>query len=132
MDELLVREVWQRAGNVCEYCHMPQLYFPTTFEVDHIIARQHDGPTVLSNLALSCLRCNGRKGPNVAGFDPRTRKLTGLFNPRRHKWERHFRLEGARLIGRTPIGRVTVAVLGINGPFLLGLREELIEEGLFP
>ena len=40
--------------------------------------------------------------------------------------------EGAYLIGRTPVGRVTVAVLGINDPFRVALREALIEEGVFP
>jgi hypothetical protein len=131
MDESLVLEVWERAGSVCEYCHLPQAFFPAPFQIDHIIAQQHDGPTASNNLALCCLHCNGHKGPNIAGLDPRTRKLTKLFNPRRHRWERHFRWEGPYLIGRTAVGRVTVAVLAINGPYLLGLRQVLNEEGLF-
>ena len=68
----------------------------------------------------------------ISGRDRLTRKLTPLFNPRRHKWSRHFRWEGARLVGRTPIGRVTVEVLNVNDPFRVELREELMEEGLFP
>jgi hypothetical protein len=132
MEEWLVLEVWRRAGQVCEYCHMPQVYYPTVFEIDHVIAKQHGGLAVLSNLALACLRCNGHKGPNIAGLDPRTNKLTKLFNPRQHKWDRHFRWDGAFLVGKTPIGRTTVSVLAINGPSLLGLREALIEDGLFP
>ena len=79
-----------------------------------------------------CPLCNSFKGSDIAGRDPRTRKLTSLFNPRRHKWARHFRWQGAYLIGRTAIGRVTVAVLNINDPFRLELRGCLIEEGLFP
>jgi hypothetical protein len=55
-----------------------------------------------------------------------------LFNPRRHKWARHFRWDGPLLVGRTPIGRVTVHVLGMNDPIRVALRQELIEEGLFP
>jgi hypothetical protein len=78
------------------------------------------------------LHCNGHKGPNIAGLDLRTKKVTKLFNPRRHKWERHFRWDGAYLVGRTPVGRATVAVLAINSPYLLRLRQELVEEGLFP
>jgi hypothetical protein len=58
--------------------------------------------------------------------------LTPLFNPRRDKWLRHFRWLGAYLLGRTPIGRVTVDVLNINDPFRVELRDELIKEGLFP
>ena len=96
------------------------------------IAVNHDGPTVAGNLALSCFHDNSHKGSNLAGRDPKTRKLTPLFNPRRHKWERHFRWRGAYLIGRTPVGCVTVAVLNINDPLRVELREGLIEEGLFP
>jgi hypothetical protein len=58
MDESLVLEVWQRAGDVCEYCHIPQAFFPAPFQIDHIIAQQHGGPTALNNLALSCLHWN--------------------------------------------------------------------------
>ena len=101
MDESLVEEVRERADDICEYCRMPQSYYPTVvFPVDHIVAKQHGGPTRLSNLALSCLHCNSHKGPNFAGIDPRSRKLTKLFNPRRHKWERHFRWNGPLLVGR--------------------------------
>ena len=86
MDPLLEDTVRQRAGETCEYCRMRQSFYPTgTFPIDHIIARQHGGPTVLSNLALSCLHCYSHKGPNIAGLDPLTKKLTWLFNPRRHK-----------------------------------------------
>jgi len=131
MHAALVRKVWQRAGNCCEYCRMPQDYDDSPFEIDHIIARKHSGPSVAGNLALSCLHCNSFKGSDIAGRDPRTRKLTPLFNPRRNKWQRHFRWQGAYLVGRTPIGRVTVTVLNINDPFRVELREGLIEEGLF-
>jgi hypothetical protein len=36
------------------------------------------------------------------------------------------------LIGRTAVGRVTVAVLQINDPSRIELREALREEGEFP
>lgn len=56
MDESLPEEVRQQAGEACEYCRMPQDFYPTVpFPIDHIIARQHGGSTVRSNLALSCL-----------------------------------------------------------------------------
>lgn len=132
MDDAFVQEVWRRAGGVCEYCRIPQALFPLPFHLDHIIAQQHGGPTKLSNLALACLHCNSHKGPNLSGLDPVTRKLTPLFNPRRHKWDRHVRWEGPVLIGKTAIGRVTILVLAINGPELLELRTTLFEEGLFP
>ena len=86
MDAALTRLVWQRANGCCEYCQMPQAADDATFEIDHIIARKHVGPTVASNLCLSCFYCNSFKGSDITGLDPKTRKLTPLFNPRRHKW----------------------------------------------
>ena len=102
------------------------------FPIDHVIARQHGGLTTLGNLALSCLHDNSHKGPNIAGVDPLTGKLTKLFNPRRHKWERHFRWDGPYLVGRTDIGRTTVAVLAMNDADVVRVRRSLIEEGLLP
>jgi hypothetical protein len=132
MDAALRRLVWQRARSRCEYCRMPQAGEDATFEIDHIIARDHTGPTVASNLCLSCYYCNAHKGPNLTSLDPKTRKITPLFNPRRHKWDRHFRWQGAYLVGRTPIGRATVALLHINDEYRVELREELIAEGVLP
>lgn len=133
MDELIAQDVRDRAGNVCEYCRMPQMFYPTVpYPIDHIIAKQHGGISKLTNLALSCLHCNSHKGPNIAGLDPLTRKLTKLFDPRRHKWERHFRWEGAYLVGKTGIGRATIVVLAINDPDAVEVRAELIDEGVFP
>lgn len=63
MDETLAAEVRHRAHDCCEYCRMPQLYYPTvTFPTDHVIARQHGDKTTLGNLALSGLHCNLHKG----------------------------------------------------------------------
>ena len=88
----------------------------------------------MANLAYACQRCNRHKGPNLAGIE-RSRggpQLIALFHPRRHKWDRHFRWVGGLVVGRTPIGRVTVQVLAMNDPLRVALREELIAEGLFP
>lgn len=132
MDRALQDLVWQRAGAACEYCHLPQVYYYLTFEIDHIIALKHGGPTVASNLALACFTCNNHKGPNITGLDPATRKLTPLFHPRRHKWSRHFRWDGPVLFARTAVGRTTIAVLEMNLDLRIGLREDLIAEGVFP
>jgi HNH endonuclease len=47
----------QRARSTCEYCQLPQSLSSTPFEIDHIIARKHGGPTESSNLALACFYC---------------------------------------------------------------------------
>jgi len=133
MDASLADQVRQRANHRCEYCRMPEALYPTVpFPIDHIIAEQHGGATVLGNLALSCLHDNSHKGPNIAGIDTVSKKLTRLFHPRKHKWEHHFRWDGVHLVGRTAIGRVTVAVLAMNDPAVIEVREALREEGLFP
>jgi hypothetical protein len=131
MDAALTRLVWQRALGRCEYCHMPQAADDAPFEIDHVIARKHLGPTTASNPCVSCYYCNSFKGSDISSLDRSTRKLTPLFNPRRHKWATHFRWQGPYLIGRTAIGRVTVALLHINEDVRVELREELLAEGLF-
>ena len=132
MDVSLERLVWERAGHRCEYCLIPQSADELPCHIDHIIDQQHAGATVASNLALACYACNLHKGPNLSGRDPRTGQIVRLFHPRRHKWERHFRWDGAVLVGRTAVGRATIATLAINLAHRLELRESLIAEGVFP
>jgi hypothetical protein len=81
-----------------------------------------------------CSFCNLHKGTDLVGRDGTglRAKLVPLFNPRRHKWGRHFRWVGAEVVGRTAIGRVTVAVLAMNDRVRVQLRQNLIAEGLFP
>jgi hypothetical protein len=84
MDRALRELVWRRAGNCCEYCQMPRQFDDTTFEIDHVIAGSHGGPTRASNLCLACFACNSFKGSNLSGRDMRTRKIVSLFDPWRH------------------------------------------------
>jgi hypothetical protein len=132
MNQALINLVWQRARGCCEYCRLPQAHSSIPFEIDHIIAKKHGGPTVADNLALACFFCNSAKGPNIAGLDPDTGNLVALFHPRRQKWARHFRWAGRLLVGRTRTGRATIAVLAINDTEFVDLREALRAAGLFP
>jgi hypothetical protein len=102
------------------------------FCIDHIVARKHHGPTLASNLALSCYHCNTYKGPNIAGIDPETAALTRLFNPRLDRWNEHFKWEGPELVGETAVGRTTIDVLQINHPDRVEHRFLLMAEGTFP
>jgi len=122
--------VRRRANRRCEYCRLPDSAMSSSdFHVEHIIARKHGGKTSMDNLAWSCIYCNLYKGPNLASFDPDTGKLTPLFNPRANRWEQHFRLEDAHIIGLTPIGRTSVWLLEMNSDILVALRAGLIREG---
>jgi len=125
----LVRTVWERDDNRCEYCLIPQFALPLPFQIDHILAEKHAGQTVESNLALACPHCNRFKGPNIAGLDPELRQPIRLFNPRTDIWTEHFEFDGPRIIGRTSIGRVTIHVLAMNADDLLLIRVELLMEG---
>ncbi len=132
MERALALVVWQRASGRCEYCQLSQENHDLPFEVDHIIAEHHEGLTRAGNLCLACFACNRHKGPNVAGVDSKTKKITPLFNPRKHKWSRHFQWDGPKLVGLTPIGRATIIALKINLNHRVDLRSGLIKEGVFP
>ncbi len=114
MDSELDRFVRGRGRHACEYCLMPQAIRRLKFPIDHIRSRQHGGTTIAENLALCCGRCNLHKGPNVAGIDPESGKVTRLFNPRKDYWSRHFRWSGVEAVGLTSIGRTTVYVLALR------------------
>jgi hypothetical protein len=132
MNDALISLVRRRAGACCEYCQLPEAHSAIPFEIDHIIAKKPKGATSEDNLALACFFCNSAKGPNIAGFDPASGRIVPLFHPRRQKWSRHFRWEGAHLAGLTRTGRATVEVLAINDPAFLAVREALIAVGVMP
>ena len=125
--KLLVR---RRARFRCEYCHFPERFAELRFQVDHIVARQHAGRTVLENLALACFRCNSHKGTSLSGVDPESAQVVRLFHPRNDIWVEHFAWAGPELLGLTPIGRATVFVLRVNRPDAVLTRASLLEEGV--
>ena len=125
----LAAKVRSRAGERCEYCHLRPAWTVLPFQIDHIIAQQHKGATDEANLAFACLRCNGRKGPNLSGIDPVSGEITPLFHPRRDAWKEHFEWHNSWLFGRTARARATIQVLGINDPDVILTRESLMLEG---
>ena len=130
MDAATRNFVFQRAEARCEYCRMPQDATPLkTFHVEHIIASQHLGSDEPDNLCLACDRCNGYKGPNLSSIDPDTGIVMELFNPRLQVWADHFEFEGARIVGKTPIGRATLRLLQFNAPRRIELRQAMLDEG---
>lgn len=127
----LRRLVIERANERCEYCLLPQSASLHKHEPDHIIPRQHGGSTSFENLALACFRCNRHKGPNLGSLDPDTGELVGLYNPRRHRWTDHFRIEDGVIQPLTPEARVTVIVLRLNSDERVAERRRLIAAGLY-
>jgi len=131
MTSKLRSQVRRRAHGRCEYCQTPFSYDSIPAEIDHIIAAQHGGRTVLANLAAACAHCNSHKGPNISGIDPVTRKLVRLFHPRKDRWNAHCRWSGALLVGASAEARATIRVLALNDPLKTAARAALMEEDLF-
>ena len=132
MNPDLARLVRERAQARCEYCRLPAVAYPLPFHIDHIVAQQHGGATVLENLAFACLHCNRHKGPNIAGRDLVTGELIRLFHPRQDRWSEHFEWAGPVLAGKTAIGRITIQVLAVNAADFVAVREALMDEQTFP
>ena len=132
VSQRLRREVFARAGGRCEYCLMPAWALLAGCEVDHVISRKHGGITDLSNLALSCARCNRYKGTDVGSFITASGLFVRLFNPRIDQWAEHFTLEVARISGRTDVGRATMQLLRLNVDERLLERRLLLKLGEYP
>lgn len=130
MNDAIRQLIRHRAGDRCEYCHLPQVGHEERFSIDHVVARKHGGTDDVANLALCCLRCNLYKGTDLTGIDPMGRDVVPLFDPRRQAWHEHFLWQRAILIGITPIGRATVLLLQINAQARVRMREALIAEGI--
>jgi len=128
----LRKQVIERAGGCCEYCLMSREDRLTPFHVDHVIAEKHNGLTASMNLCLSCPECNEYKGSDLASIDPETGEITPLFNPRKHRWSDHFRLNHVSIEPLTPEGPATVFLLHLNDPNRLDEREFLLAEGRYP
>lgn len=124
--------VRRRASQMCEYCRLPEEASVLPHQIDHIIGRQHQGSDDLNNLCLACIRCNQKKGPNLASVDPQTQHVVTLYHPRAQLWVEHFQLVEARILGLTPEGRATVALLDTNNEVRVRMRAILLGRGWLP
>lgn len=123
------REVRERAKRRCEYCHKPDSTTAFGHQVDHILSLKQGGTSDLDNLAYACLACNKFKGSDIAAYDENTEDLIPFYNPRKQNWDEHFTFEDARIIGQTPVGRVTVRIFQLNHPKQLEIRRDLMDSG---
>ena len=94
----LARAVRDRAGNICEYCHLPQLLQEAAFHIDHISPRSGKGPSHADNLALACVTCSLKKAARTRARDASSKELVPLFHPRFDRWRDHFRWSGSKLM----------------------------------
>ena len=130
----LAAVVEARAVGRCEYCHAQQVLIGQAFHIDHIVPRSKGGQLTAENLCWACAHCNIAKADRTQAVDPTTAKRVPLFNPRTQRWDEHFRWsrDWKRLIGRTPVGRATVASLDMNAKLLQNARPFWRVVGLLP
>ena len=128
----LRRKVVERAKACCEYCrvHSGDVLFP--HEPDHVRSEKHGGQTTLENIAFAWFHCNRHKGSDLGSVDSETGNLTPLYNPRAQKWSEHFLLHGAVIVPRSAEGRVTVALLKMNAPDRIRVRQALADSARYP
>lgn len=129
MNAALRQRVAKRAEGRCEYCRYPGAFSLIPHQLDHVVPRQHGGDDTEDNLAFCCAACNRVKGPNLASVDPDTRKIAPLYNPRVQTWVEHFQLDDVSILGVTPEGRATVALLRLNDDRRLRERRALLNRG---
>jgi hypothetical protein len=115
---------------------LPQKASVLPHQVDHIVAQQHSGSDRESNLCLCCLRCNLKKGPNIASRDPEAaneNNLVALFHPRQQHWHDNFQLhDDGYIFGTSPAGRATARLLDFNEEDRVVLMRVLMRQGWRP
>ena len=124
----IVRLVFARAQNRCEYCQSPQDFCPDPFSIEHIYPQALGGTHHEDNLALSCQGCNGFKGTKTTAFDAVSEGEVNLSHPRRDDWQQHFAWSDDRLLlrGLTPCGRAAIEALRLNRLGVSNLRAGLL------
>jgi hypothetical protein len=108
------------------------MYYYGVLEIEHIIPLALGGTDEISNLCLSCRRCNAFKSDRITAADPLTGEVVRLFDPALQVWTEHFAWEGALLRGITTCGRATVEALHINDIRLVIVRRHWMSAGWHP
>ena len=128
----LKANIRRQAKNRCGYCLLPQSLNPNLLEIEHLLATANGGTDDEENLWLACRLCNGYKGVQIEGVDPKTGKTVLIFNPRTEDWNEHFRWNDEKIVGKTVCGRATVKVLKLNNEIILPVRKKWIFADWFP
>jgi hypothetical protein len=121
----LRKQVSERAGLCCEYCHFAEEFSFDGFQIDHIVSIKHGGNTDPENLAYSCPDCNRYKGSDVGTYLAGQEHLTRLFNPRKDHWVEHFDIFEGAFYAKTDVGQATISLLRLNDPDRIIIRQEI-------
>ena len=134
ISEQLKEKVRISARYRCGYCLFSEVYSPTIFQIDHIIPLSKGGTNEEENLWLLCETCNRAKSDKTEVSDPQTKTTAPIFNPRTQIWNEHFQWSDdySQIIGKTPIGRGTVADLNLNRERIVAVRKNWTSAGWHP
>ncbi len=121
-------------GQRCAYCQTTILITGSRLVIDHIIPEAKGGLTIRENLCVACHSCNEFKGVLTDYDDPATLEPVPLFHPRKHQWSEHFTWsqDGSEVLGRTAIGRATIAALKMNHIEIVEARRRWASVGWHP
>jgi hypothetical protein len=102
--------------------------------IDHVQPVSRGGQTLADNLALACQTCNNYKYTKTEAPDLVTNQTVYLFHPRHMIWQEHFTWSEdlTQMIGITPIGRATIALLQTNRNGVSNMRRILASVGYHP
>lgn len=130
----LRRQVAKHFKNRCAFCQTQQEISGIKLTIDHIIPELLGGKTEFGNLCLACWDCNITKSTYVTGIDPLSGETVRLFHPNNQTWSAHFQWseDGLLIVGISPIGRATVATLGLNRVELVHSRQYWTRGGWHP
>lgn len=103
-----------------------------TFHVEHIVPCSLGGTSESDNLAWACPSCNLHKSNRTEVVIPGTNATVTLFNPRRDRWDEHFRWDGYLVGGVTLVGQATIEALLLNHERRIRIRQAEALFNLFP
>jgi hypothetical protein len=130
----LRRRIRARFANCCAYCRTAEVLSVSIFEFEHIVPRAVGGTTDYENLCLACPTCNRWKADRTTALDATTEQYVPLFHPQQGNWNDHFiwSEDATTIIGLTPVGRATIALLRMNRPQLVRARRMWVAMGEHP
>lgn len=124
----------RQSGHRCGYCLTQEVVSGIPLTVEHIMPKAKGGREEEDNLWLSCRLCNEAKGVLTEARDPESGQMAHLFNPRRERWRDHFAWDeaGVCVVGKTAVGRATIAALSLNDDLRIRARAIWVEAGWHP
>lgn len=82
--------IFERDKNTCQYCG--KVFDRPDLNLDHVVPRNHGGPTNWENIVCSCIPCNTRK----ANRTPREAGMRLISKPVKPKWRPFIQINLAR------------------------------------